>query len=96
MMTDEFPHMRSRSPTTVGGTSTTIYLYVDDDDKIYVRAIKQGATPTIPIMDAFWGDRCGSIIGPFGHSWMIATHKKNVTPDEMQKAAKEFMSKQHD
>lgn len=92
MMTDEFPHMGSRAPNTVGGTSTTIYMYVDDADKIYDQAIKQGAMPTMPIMDAFWGDRCGGIIDPFGHSWMIATHKKDVTPEEMKNAAKEFMS----
>ena len=95
MMSDEFPQMGARSPKSVGGTSTTVYLYVDDADKIYNQAIEAGAKPTMPIMDAFWGDRFGSILDPFGHSWGIATHKKDMSPEEMQQAAKEFMSQQH-
>lgn len=95
MMSDEFPQMGALSPTTVGGTSTTIHLYVEDADKIYAKAIESGATPAMPIMDAFWGDRYGSVIDPFGHSWAIATHKVDMSPEEMQKAAKEFMEKQH-
>ena len=47
------------------------------------------------MMDAFWGDRCGSVIDPFGHSWMVSTHKKDMSSEEMYKAAEEFMSKQH-
>lgn len=95
MMSDEFPQMGTRSPTTIGGTPITIHLYVEDADKTYAQAIKHGATPTMPIMDAFWGDRCGSVIDPFGHSWMISTHKKDMSPEEMRKAAEEFMAKQH-
>lgn len=95
MMSDEFPQMGALSPTTVGGTSTTIHLYVEDADKIYAKAVESGATPAMPIMDAFWGDRYGSVIDPFGHSWAIATHKVDMSPEEMQKAAKEFIEKQH-
>ena len=95
MMGDEFPQMGTRSPTTVGGTSTTIHLYVEDADKVYNQAIKAGATPTMPLMDAFWGDRYGMIVDPFGHSWGIATHQKDVSPEDMRKAAEEFMAKQH-
>jgi uncharacterized glyoxalase superfamily protein PhnB len=95
MMNDEFPQMGARAPTRVGGTSTTIHLYVDDADKIYEQAIHAGGTPTMPIMDAFWGDRYGMILDPFGHSWAIATHKKDMTPEEMQNAAAEFMSNQN-
>lgn len=95
MMSDEFPQMGALSPTTVGGTSTTIHLYVEDADKTYSQAIESGAAPAMPIMDAFWGDRYGSVIDPFGHSWAIATHKVDMSPEEMQKAAKEFMEKQH-
>ena len=95
MMSDEFPQMGALSPTTVGGTSTTIHLYVEDADKIYAKAIESGATPAMPIMDAFWGDRYGSVIDPFGHSWAIATHEVDMSPEEMQKAAKEFMEKQY-
>ena len=95
MMSDEFPQMGARSPKSVGGTSTTIHLYVDDADKIYAQAIEAGAKPTMPIMDAFWGDRYGGVLDPFGHSWGIATHKKDMSPEEMQQAAREFMSQQH-
>jgi uncharacterized glyoxalase superfamily protein PhnB len=95
MMSDEFPQMGTRSPTTVGGTSTTIHLYVEDADKVYNKAIEVGATPTTPMMDMFWGDRFGSVLDPFGHSWAIATHKIDVLPEEMHKAAEEFMTKQH-
>ena len=92
MMSDEFPQMGARSPTTIGGTATTIHLYVEDADKTYNQAIEAGAKPTMPIMDAFWGDRYGSVIDPYGHSWAVATHKKDMTPEEMQKAAQEFMA----
>ena len=94
MMSDEFPQMGALSPTTVGGTSTTIHLYVEDADKTYNNAIEKGAKAAMPMMDAFWGDRYGSVVDPFGHSWAIATHKIDMSPEEMQKAAKEFMEKQ--
>ncbi len=68
MMSDEFPQMGCTAPTTVGGTSTTINLYVEDSDKVYNQAVQAGTKPAMPIMDAFWGDRCRSIIDPFGHS----------------------------
>ncbi|MCA9811987.1 MAG: VOC family protein [Nitrosarchaeum sp.] len=93
MMSDEFPQMGACAPTTVGGTSTTIHLYVDDADKTYNQAIQAGAIPTMPLMDAFWGDRYGSLIDPFGHSWAVATHKKDISLEDMYKAATEFMSK---
>ena len=94
MMSDEFPQMGALSPITVGGTSSTIHLYVEDSDETYNKAIKAGATPTMPMMDAFWGDRCGSVIDPYGHSWTISTHKVDLSPEEIQKEAKEFMAKQ--
>ena len=95
MMSDEFPQMGCTAPTTVGGTSTTIHLYVEDSDKVYNQAVQAGAKPAMPMMDAFWGDRCGSVIDPFGHSWMVSTHKKDLSPEEMRQAAEEYMSKQH-
>ncbi len=89
MMSDEFPNMGSKSPSTLGGTAVTLHLYVDDADKIFNQAVEAGATVAMPIMDAFWGDRFGSIIDPFGHSWAIATHQKDVSPEEMRKAGEE-------
>jgi uncharacterized glyoxalase superfamily protein PhnB len=95
MMSDEFPHMGARSPTTIGGTPITIHLYVQDADKVYNQAIKEGAKSTMPIIDTFWGDRYGIILDPFDHSWAIATHRIDMSPQEMQKAAQEFIGKQH-
>jgi uncharacterized glyoxalase superfamily protein PhnB len=90
MMADESSNMGCSSPTTIGGSPVSLYLYVEDADKIYNQAVKAGAKVNMPIMDAFWGDRFGSVMDPFGHSWSIATHKKDLTPEELRKAGEEF------
>ena len=92
MLTDEFPMMGSKSPTTLGGTPTSLYLYVEDADKIFNQAVEAGATVSMPIMDAFWGDRYGQIIDPYGHSWSVATHQKDMLPDELRKAGEAFFA----
>ena len=93
MMADEFPDMGAVSPLTLGGTPMSLHIYTDDADKLFNQAIKAGATQIMPINDMFWGDRYGQIKDPFGHSWAIATHKKDVSPEEMERAAKEMFSK---
>jgi len=94
MFNDEFPSYGVLSPTsTKGDTSVTIHLYVEDADKVYASAVAAGATPTMPLMDQFWGDRYGKLKDPFGHTWAIATHIKNMTPEEMKVAQDEAMSK---
>ena len=90
MMSDEFPDMGARSPKSIGGTPITIHLYVDNADKIFNQAVNAGAKVTMPIMDAFWGDRYGLVADPDGHSWAIATPKKDMSPEEMRKAGEEF------
>jgi PhnB protein len=92
MMADEFPAMGSKSPTTIGGTAVTLHLYVQDADKIFNQAVKEGAKVEMPIMDAFWGDRYGVVTDPYGHSWAIATHQKDMSPEEMRKAAETFFA----
>lgn len=92
MVTDEFPVMGSKSPTTLEGTPVTLHLYVEDADKIFNQALEAGATVTMPIMDAFWGDRYGVVLDPFGHSWSIATHKIDMMPEELRKAGEEFFA----
>lgn len=92
MMSDEFPAMGLKSPPTIGGTSVTIHVYVEDADKIFKQAIDSGAVVTMPIMDAFWGDRYGMVIDPYGHSWAIATHKIDMTPEGMRKAGEEYFA----
>jgi len=87
MMSDE------SSPQTIGGSPVTIHLYVEDADKIFNQAVEAGAKVTMPIMDAFWGDRFGTVLDPFGHSWAIATHKIDMTPEGLRKAGEEFFAK---
>jgi uncharacterized glyoxalase superfamily protein PhnB len=91
MLCDEFPNYEHcKSPATLGSTTCAIHLYVEDCDKAFDRAVKAGATPIMPPMDMFWGDRYGKMKDPYGHEWSVATHVKDVTPEEcmegMQKA----------
>ena len=98
MLHDENPDMNCPAPQTLGGTSVTLYLYVPDADKTFNQAVAAGAKSTMPIADMFWGDRMGAVTDPFGHSWNIATHKEDVSPEEMKKRGKAFfeqMEKQH-
>jgi len=88
---EEFPRPDSpKSPKTLGGVTNTFYVYVQDSDTAFKKAVDAGGKVTMPIADTFWGDRAGSIIDPFGHMWMIGTRKKDLTPEEMGKAAQEF------
>ena len=81
--------MGSRSAKTMGGSATTLYLLVEDVDKVVARAVKLGATLVMPVMDMFWGDRCGSVADADGYTWWIATHIAEPTPQEMKKKMKE-------
>ena len=83
MLADEFPEMGTRSPQTVGGTSTTLMIYVKDVDAAFRRAVEAGAKVTMPLADQFWGDRYGQLSDPFGHNWAMGTHKEDVSPKEM-------------
>jgi PhnB protein len=94
MLCDEMPQMGILSPVSTGGPSGAIYLYVNDSDSTFSKAISNGAKPLMPMMDGFWGDRVGAISDPFGHRWTIATRKKDLSPEEMKKASAEFMKSQ--
>jgi PhnB protein len=83
MLSDEFPDMASRSPESLGGTPGSLFLYVEDVDAVMARATKAGAKVTLPAQEMFWGDRFGHVVDPFGHAWGIATHKEDLTPDEI-------------
>jgi len=91
MLCDEMPQMGCLSPKTIGGPSGSIYLYVNDADSVFNKAVSAGAKPIVEMMDGFWGDRMGAISDPFGHRWTIATRKKDMTEEEIEKAGKEFM-----
>ena len=95
-LTDENPQMKNMSPQSVGGATGGIFLYVENSDDVFNKAISAGAKVVMPVMDAFWGDRCGAIVDPFGHNWMISTHKKDMSPQEMKKAGEEFMKSMKD
>lgn len=86
MLSEEFPEMGCHGPEKFGGSPTSLYLYVDNVDTSYSRAVNAGATPVVPVCDMFWGDRFGQIADPFGHKWSLATHVKDMTPEEMKKA----------
>jgi len=79
------------SPKSTGGPSGSIYLYVNDADSVFNKAVSAGAKPMMAMMDGFWGDRMGALSDPFGHRWTIATRKKDMTMQEVEKAGKEFM-----
>jgi PhnB protein len=84
MLSDEFPEMGIHSPQTLGGSPMSIHLYVEDVDATFNQAIAAGAKEVMAIEDQFYGDRTGKIIDPFGHTWAIATHQEDVSPEELQ------------
>lgn len=92
MLGPENPQMGSRSVKSVGGSPASLYLLTENADKLVAKAVKLGATPKGPVMDMFWGDRCGTVVDPEGYTWMIATHKAEPTPKEMNQKMKEQMS----
>jgi PhnB protein len=85
MLSDEAPEMGARSPQALGGSPVHLMIYVEDVDTMFPQAIAAGATETQPLKDQFYGDRSGSLKDPFGHSWSIATHKEEVSPEEMNR-----------
>jgi len=89
---DEFPNMGARSPQSLGGSPISLYLYVEDADAWFNRAVEAGATPTMPVADMFWGDRFGAVTDPYGHGWAFSTHVKDLSPEEIERASSEFFS----
>ena len=92
MLADEFPEMGFRGPQSLGGSSVTILLYVEDVDEVFNRAIAAGGTLLKPLKDEFYGDRSGTLTDPFGHIWTVATHKEDVAPEEMEERMKKTMT----
>ena len=87
MLTDEMPEMGICSPHTLKGTPVSLMIYVEDVDAVFARALTAGVTVMRPIQDQFYGDRTGTLIDPFGHVWTIATHKEDLTPEEIARRA---------
>lgn len=84
MLADEFPEMGYRSPAALGGSPVSLMIYVDDVDAVFARSVSAGAKEERAVEDKFYGDRSGTLSDPFGHIWHIATHKEDVSDEEMR------------
>jgi PhnB protein len=94
MLGPEAAAMGKRTAKSVGASPAGLYLYVENVDKVVDKATKLGATSQGPVMDMFWGDRCGTIVDPDGYIWMIGTHRAEPTPKEMKQGMLEMMKEQ--
>jgi PhnB protein len=92
MLADPFPQSSTTPPKELGGTSASIFMYVEDVDAVVKQAVDAGATVAMEVADQFWGDRFGTVTDPFGHSWSIATHIEDLTPDEIAERGKAAMA----
>jgi PhnB protein len=87
MLADEHPEIQALSPKTVGGSPVSIHLYIEDVDTAVEHAVAAGAKLIRPVADQFYGDRLGGIEDPFGYRWFIATHKEDLSMDEIRRRA---------
>lgn len=94
MLADPCEQGAFRSPQSLGGSSVSLYVYVEDVDAQFAQAVRAGAKEIKPVQDQFYGDRSGMLEDPFGHIWFLATHKEDVAPEEISKRA-ETLFKQH-
>ena len=90
MLVDEMPEWGALGPNSLKGSPVTIHLYVENVDAFVKRAVDAGAKITMPVADMFWGDRYGKLEDPFGHHWSVATHIRDVSPDEMMQEMKKM------
>lgn len=89
-LVDEFPEWGALGPKALKGTPVTIHLYVSDVDAVIARATTAGAKVTMPVADMFWGDRYGVLEDPFGHKWSVASHIRDMSPEEIQQAMRDL------
>jgi PhnB protein len=94
MLGPESPALGRRSAKSLGASPASLFVYVENVDKVVAKATSLGATSQGPVMDMFWGDRCGTIVDPEGYSWMVGTHKAEPTPKEMKTKMLEQMRPQ--
>ncbi|PYN92221.1 MAG: glyoxalase [Candidatus Rokuibacteriota bacterium] len=93
MLSDEFPQPEgTKAPSSLGGSTGSLFLYVPNVDASFTRAVDAGCRVTMPPTDMFWGDRFGKLVDPFGHHWGLATHKEDVSPAEMKKRSDAAMA----
>lgn len=84
--------MGMKGPREFGGSPAGLWLYVEDCDALFNRAVEAGGEVGMPMADQFWGDRSGAFTDPFGYNWTIATHKEDLTPEEMEQRQNEFFA----
>jgi PhnB protein len=94
MLSDEWPEGGHHSPQSLGGTTASLHIYVDDVDRAFQRAIDAGAKEERAVQDQFYGDRSGTFLDPFGHRWNLATHVEDVSEADLQKRMQEFSKAQ--
>jgi PhnB protein len=92
MLGEEMPEAGAKSPKAYGGSSVSLYVYVDNVDSAWKRAVDAGAESKMPLADMFWGDRVGWLEDPYGHRWTLAQHVADPTPEEMKKGQEEFFA----
>ena len=94
MLNDEMPEYGVLSPLSAGGNSAvTIHIYTENVDEAFNRAVSAGAQVKMPLMDQFWGDRYGVVTDPYGHKWSVASHIRDMSPEEMESGMKDAMAK---
>ena len=91
MLADEQPQFGALSPQSTGGAGMGLHIYVEDVDSAFDRAVQAGAKVEMPVGDMFWGNRYGKLADPFGHKWSIATHKADLSAEEMERGMKAMM-----
>ena len=92
MLSDPYPQSTVRPPGEVGGTTASVFMYVEDVDAVVKQAVDAGATVTMEVADQFWGDRFGTVADPFGHVWSIATHVEDLTPEQIAERGQAAMA----
>jgi PhnB protein len=92
MLADEFPGM-SCAPTAGAMNPCALFLYLEDVDATFNRAVAAGARVDMPLSNQFWGDRYGKLTDPFGHQWGLAQHIEDVAPEEMKRRSEEWTAK---
>jgi PhnB protein len=92
MLGDEMPDQGGRGPKSIGGTPVSFFVYGENVDAAWKRAVDAGAKPIVPLADQFWGDRTGCLEDPFGHQWWLAQHLKDLTPEELRKEAESYFA----
>ncbi len=93
MMGEEHPQEQCKSAETIGGSPVSFYIYLENVDEAFRKALAAGAEARMPVDDMFWGDRAGTVRDPFGYDWTLATHTKDLTPQEIQQGAQAFFAR---